>query len=88
MVSVILVIMLIIVVVIVQIMFASGIKMIRPYEQGVVEYPGNYRRTLGPGFHRAIPLIIRIHHVYTRKSTPGLTSREYARALMKKWVKK
>ena len=41
-------------------LFAVGMKTIRPYERGVVEFLGRYNRTLDPGLRWVFPIVKRL----------------------------
>ena len=45
-----------------------GIRIVRPYQKGVVERLGKYRRTDNPGFHFIIPFIDRMTRVDMREN--------------------
>jgi regulator of protease activity HflC (stomatin/prohibitin superfamily) len=53
---------LIIVVLIVGI-FAAGIKIVRPTEQGIVEFLGKYSRTASAGFNWIVPVIFKMYRI-------------------------
>ena len=50
-----------IIVVLVIVFFAAGIKIVRPTEEGIVEFLGKYSRTASAGFNWVIP---RLHKMY------------------------
>ena len=58
----------IIIIVIVVVLFVLGIRLIRPYELGIVERLGKYRRTANPGFNWIIPFIDRMTKVDMREN--------------------
>ncbi len=43
--------------------FASGIRIVRPIEQGIVEFLGKYSRTAGAGFNWIIPVLHRMFKI-------------------------
>ncbi len=46
----------------------SGFKIIRPFEKGVLEYFGRYRRTMDSGLRWAVPFISKVSKVDMRES--------------------
>ena len=58
----------IIVVVILVVLFALGIRLVRPFQLGVVERLGKYKRTAQPGFNWIIPFIDRMTKVDMREN--------------------
>ncbi len=42
---------------------ASAIKIVRPVEQGIVEFLGKYSRTAGAGINLIIPLLFKMHKI-------------------------
>ena len=61
-------ILIIILVVIVVVLFALGIRLVRPFQKGVVERLGKYRRIAEPGFNWIIPFIDRMTKVDMREN--------------------
>jgi regulator of protease activity HflC (stomatin/prohibitin superfamily) len=55
------------VVVLVIVYAALGLKIVRQYEQGLVERFGKYRETLDPGLHLIVPFIDRLRRVDMRE---------------------
>jgi regulator of protease activity HflC (stomatin/prohibitin superfamily) len=45
------------------VLFASGVKIVRPVEEGIVEFLGKYSKTAGAGFNWIIPFFHKIHRV-------------------------
>jgi len=45
------------------IIFFSGIRIVRPYEKGLIEFLGKYTKTVNSGFHWIIPIIHRLTKV-------------------------
>ena len=43
--------------------FARGIKIIRPVEVGIVEFLGRYQKTAGAGFNWIIPFLSKMHRI-------------------------
>ena len=58
----------IIVVIIIVVLFALGIRLVRPFQKGVVERLGKYKRTAQPGFNWIIPFIDRMTKVDMREN--------------------
>lgn len=52
-----------IIAVIVFILFAAGIKIVRPTHRGLIERLGKYHKFAGPGFHWIIPIIDKMYQV-------------------------
>ena len=61
-------ILIIIAVIVVVVLFALGIRLVRPFQKGVVERLGKYRRTAEPGFNWIIPFIDRMTKVDMREN--------------------
>ena len=61
-------ILIIVIVVILIVLFALGIRLIRPFQKGIVERLGKYRRTAEPGFNWIIPFIDRMTKVDMREN--------------------
>ena len=55
-------------IVILIVLFALGIRLVRPFQKGVVERLGKYRRTAEPGFNWIIPFIDRMTKVDMREN--------------------
>ena len=47
----------------------TGVKIIRPYEQGILEILGQYNRILHPGFNYVIPFVSRVQKIDLRERT-------------------
>ncbi|MDO4503503.1 MAG: SPFH domain-containing protein [Coriobacteriia bacterium] len=58
----------IIVGIIVVVLFVLGIRIVRPYQKGVVERLGKYKKTAEPGFNWIIPFIDRMTQVDMREN--------------------
>jgi len=58
----------IILIVILIVLFALGIRLVRPFQKGVVERLGKYKRTAEPGFNWIIPYIDRMTKVDMREN--------------------
>lgn len=58
----------IIVVIILIVLFCMGIRLVRPFQKGVVERLGKYKRTAEPGFNWIIPYIDRMTKVDMREN--------------------
>ena len=58
----------IIAIVIVVVLFALGVRLVRPFQKGVVERLGKFRRTAEPGFNWIIPFIDRMTKVDMREN--------------------
>ncbi|MCD8199676.1 MAG: SPFH/Band 7/PHB domain protein [Coriobacteriaceae bacterium] len=61
-------ILLIVIIVIIVILILIGIRIVRPYQKGVVERLGKYKRTGEPGFHWIIPFVDRMTQVDMREN--------------------
>ncbi|MBQ9003290.1 MAG: SPFH/Band 7/PHB domain protein [Eggerthellaceae bacterium] len=61
-------ILIIIAVIVVVVLFALGIRLVRPFQKGVVERLGKYRRTAEPGVNWIIPFIDRMTKVDMREN--------------------
>ncbi len=59
---------LVVVIVIVVIYLALAIRIVRPFQKGVVERLGKYRKTSDPGFHLIIPFVDRMTRVDMREN--------------------
>ncbi len=55
---------------------ASGIKIVRPYQRGIVERLGKYRGTVDPGLRIIIPGVERIVHVDMREQVIDVPPQE------------
>ncbi len=55
---------------------ASAIKIVRPYEKGVVERLGKYQRTYEPGLHVIVPFIDRLTKVDMRENVVDVPPQE------------
>ncbi len=58
-----------IVVISISLIMSSGLKIIRPYEQGLLEVLGVYQRKLMPGLNWVPPLVSKVHRVDLRTTT-------------------
>lgn len=58
------------------IVFMSGIKIIQPYEQGLLTVLGNFRGLLNPGFNWVIPLLSQVIRVDLRTQTIDVPRQE------------
>ncbi len=54
---------LLITVVVIIFILASAVKIVRPVEQGIVEFLGRYSRTAGAGINLIIPVLFRMHKI-------------------------
>ncbi|MBE0477040.1 MAG: SPFH/Band 7/PHB domain protein [Coriobacteriia bacterium] len=54
----------------------AGIKVIRPYQKGLVERLGKYQRTVGPGLHVIVPIIDKIAKVDMRENVVDVPPQE------------
>jgi len=43
--------------------FARGIKIIRPVEVGIIEFLGRYQKTASAGFNWIIPFLSKMHRI-------------------------
>jgi regulator of protease activity HflC (stomatin/prohibitin superfamily) len=55
---------------------ASAIKIVRPYQKGVVERLGKYQRTFEPGLHIIVPFIDRLTKVDMRENVVDVPPQE------------
>ena len=55
---------------------ASGVKIIRPYERGLVERLGKYRDTVEPGLRVIVPFIERMERVDMRERVVDVPPQE------------
>lgn len=53
-----------------------AIRIVRPYEKGVVERLGKYQRTYEPGLHMIVPVVDRLHKVDMRESVVDVPPQE------------
>lgn len=58
------------------ILFASGIRIVRPYQKGLVEVLGSFKGMLKPGFHWVIPMITRVTYMDLRLQTLDVARQE------------
>jgi regulator of protease activity HflC (stomatin/prohibitin superfamily) len=56
-------ILIIIIVVLIVGIFAAGIKIVRPTEEGIVEFLGKYSRTASAGFNWIVPVIFKMYRI-------------------------
>jgi len=54
----------------------TGIKIIRPYEQGLLEVLGSFKRRLNPGFNYVIPFVSRVMKLDLRTQTLDVPRQE------------
>jgi len=54
---------LLIIVVVIIFVLASAVKIVRPVEQGIVEFLGKYSRTASSGMNLIIPVLFRMHKI-------------------------
>ncbi len=54
--------------IVVVVLIILGIRIVRPYQKGVVERLGKYKRTAEPGFHIIIPFVDRMTQVDMREN--------------------
>jgi len=54
----------------------TGITIIQPYEQGLLEILGSYKRILFPGFNYTLPLVSKVHKVDLRTKTLNIPRKE------------
>ena len=55
---------------------ASGFRIVRPYEQGLVEFLGKYQRTISPGLRFIIPFVQRLLKVDMREQVVDVPPQE------------
>ena len=55
---------------------AAGIKIVRPYQQGIVEQLGRYKATIGPGLKLIIPVIQSLTRVDMREQVVDVPPQE------------
>ena len=55
---------------------ASGFRIVRPYEQGLIEFLGKYQRTVSPGLRFVIPFVQRILKVDMREQVVDVPPQE------------
>jgi regulator of protease activity HflC (stomatin/prohibitin superfamily) len=58
------------------IIIASGIRIVRPYQKGLVEILGSFKGMLNPGFHWVIPMITRVTLMDLRLQTMDVARQE------------
>ena len=54
----------------------AAIRIVRPFEKGVVERLGKYQRTYDPGLHMIFPVVDRLHKVDMRESVVDVPPQE------------
>src|SRR5262245_61530131 len=54
----------------------SGVRVVRPFERGIVERAGRYRTTVDPGLHMLIPLVDTVRMVDTREQVLGVAAKD------------
>ena len=67
---------LLIVFVVLMVYVAMGVKIIRPYQRGVVEQLGRYKTTVEPGLRLIYPVVERIRHVDMREQVIDVPPQE------------
>ena len=55
---------------------ASGFRIVRPYEQGLVEFLGKYQRTISPGLRFIVPFVQRLLKVDMREQVIDVPPQE------------
>jgi len=55
---------------------ATGFRIVRPYEQGLIEFLGKYKRTISPGLRFVIPFVQRILKVDMREQVVDVPPQE------------
>lgn len=55
---------------------AAAIKIVRPYEKGVIERLGKYQRTYNPGLHIVVPVVDRLTKVDMRENVVDVPPQE------------
>ncbi|MCE2530606.1 MAG: SPFH/Band 7/PHB domain protein [Acidimicrobiia bacterium] len=55
---------------------ATGFRIVRPYEQGLIEFLGKYKRTVSPGLRFVIPFVQRILKVDMREQVVDVPPQE------------
>jgi len=55
---------------------ASGFRIVRPYEQGLIEFLGKYQRTVSPGLRFVVPFVQRILKVDMREQVVDVPPQE------------
>lgn len=66
-----------IIIILVILVYASmAVKIIRPYEKGVIERLGKYQKTFDPGFHLIVPFVDRITKVDMRENVVDVPPQE------------
>ena len=55
---------------------ASGFRIVRPYEQGLVEFLGKYQRTISPGLRFIVPFVQRLLKVDMREQVVDVPPQE------------
>jgi regulator of protease activity HflC (stomatin/prohibitin superfamily) len=58
------------------VVIASGIRIVRPYQKGLVEVLGAFKGMLNPGFHLVIPMITRVTYMDLRLQTMDVARQE------------
>ena len=67
---------LIVIAVVVFFVAAAGIKIVRPYQQGIVEQLGKYKQTAGPGLKLILPLVQTLVRVDMREQVVDVPPQE------------
>ncbi|MDE0170451.1 MAG: SPFH/Band 7/PHB domain protein [bacterium] len=55
---------------------ASGFRIVRPYEQGLIEFLGKYQRTISPGLRFVVPFVQRMLKVDMREQVVDVPPQE------------
>ncbi len=55
---------------------ATGFRIVRPYEQGLIEFLGKYKRTVSPGLRFVVPFVQRILKVDMREQVVDVPPQE------------
>jgi regulator of protease activity HflC (stomatin/prohibitin superfamily) len=58
------------------VVIATGIRIVRPYQKGLVEVLGSFKGMLDPGFHLVIPMITRVTLMDLRLQTMDVARQE------------
>jgi regulator of protease activity HflC (stomatin/prohibitin superfamily) len=66
----------VLIVIVVIFFFASGIRIIRPYQKGLKEVLGSFRGMMNPGFNWVVPMITRVMYMDLRLQTLDVARQE------------
>ncbi|HEC09244.1 MAG TPA: SPFH/Band 7/PHB domain protein, partial [Acidimicrobiales bacterium] len=61
---------------IVLLFLAAAIKIVRPYQRGIVERVGKYKDTVDPGLHILIPFVDNIRYIDMREQVVDVPPQE------------